>query len=140
MQTHKLHPNSIITLNDFPVHNEQILKLYFRFFQHDCEEIVPPVPVMKVEIFKEFLQKRCNNIFQRFEAYLQCNSDAKYLKPVYLTLGFKSPSYDKEQIANGGILLYGEGTIDFKKNQCVKGYLNLVTGKGSTMRTWCWIE
>lgn len=70
----------------------------------------------------------------------QINADAKYLKPVYLTLGFKSPSYDKEQIANGGVLLYGEGTIDFKKNKCVEGYFNLVTGKGSTMRTVCWYE
>lgn len=70
----------------------------------------------------------------------QINSDAKYLKPAYLVLGFKSPSYDKENIANGGVLLYGEGTIDFKKNQCVEGYFNLVTGKGSTMRTLCWYE
>jgi hypothetical protein len=74
------------------------------------------------------------------EKLQQINSDAKYLKPVYLTLGFKSPSYDKEQIANGGVLLYGEGTIDFKKNQCVEGYFNLVTEKGSTMRTLCWYE
>lgn len=74
------------------------------------------------------------------EKLQQINSDAKYLKPVNFTLGFKSPSYDKEQIANGGVLLYGEGTIDFKKNQCVEGYYNLVTGKGSTMRTPCWYE
>ena len=70
----------------------------------------------------------------------QINSDAKYLKPVYLTLIFKSPSYDTEQIANGGILLYGEGTIDFENNQCVEGYINLVTEKGSTMRVRCWTE
>jgi hypothetical protein len=70
----------------------------------------------------------------------QVNSDAKYLKPLYLTLGFKSPSYDKEQIANGGVLLYGEGTINFKKNECVEGDFNIVTGKGSTMRTLCWYE
>lgn len=67
----------------------------------------------------------------------QINSDAKHLKPAYLTLNFKSPSYDKENIANGGVLLYGKGTIDFKKNECVEGYLNLVTGKGSTMRMFC---
>ncbi|MCX6723141.1 MAG: hypothetical protein NT094_03685 [Candidatus Staskawiczbacteria bacterium] len=70
----------------------------------------------------------------------QINSDAAYLKPVYLSLGFGSPSWDKEHIANGGVLLYGRGTINFKDNQCVDGYFNIVTGKGSTTRYPCWIE
>lgn len=70
----------------------------------------------------------------------QINSDAKYLKPVHLALGFGSPSWDKEHVANGGVLLYGLGTIDYGKNQCVDGYFNIVTGKGSTTRYSCWIE
>jgi hypothetical protein len=64
----------------------------------------------------------------------QINADAQCLKPYYLTLRFKSPSYDTDKIANGGVLLYGEGVIDLKKNQAVEGWLNLVTGKGSTRR------
>ena len=70
----------------------------------------------------------------------QINSDAKYLKPIYLSLIFVNPGYYRGHIANGGVLLFGKGTIDFKKNQCVEGYLNLVTAKGSVTRTWCWQE
>ncbi len=42
----KLSPEQIVTLNDYPVHNEQILKLYFRMFHKGQGRIVPPCPVM----------------------------------------------------------------------------------------------
>lgn len=86
------------------------------------------------------IEKAPMSFEEAVEKLQRINSEAKHLKPVYLTLAFKSPRDDKEQIANGGVLLYGEGTIDFKKNQCLEGYLNLVSGRGYTMRTLCWYE
>jgi len=41
-----LYSNQIITLNDFPVYNEQILKIYFRIFEMGQGKIVPPCPVI----------------------------------------------------------------------------------------------
>ena len=34
--------------------------------------------------------------------------------------------------------LLGFGTIDYKKNECIRGYLNLVTGDGYAGKTACW--
>ena len=45
MQLTNLHPNQIMTTNDFPVHNEQILKIYFKICQRGHPEILPPLPV-----------------------------------------------------------------------------------------------
>lgn len=45
MQIKKLSPDQIITLNDYPVHNEQVLKIYFRIFKH-APSLIPPVPVL----------------------------------------------------------------------------------------------
>ncbi len=39
-------PDQIITLNDFPVHSPQCLKIYFRIFQTRQHKIVPPCPVL----------------------------------------------------------------------------------------------
>jgi len=45
MKIINLHPNQIMTTNDFPVHNEQILKIYFSICQNGHHEILPPLPV-----------------------------------------------------------------------------------------------
>ncbi len=59
-----LSSNEIITLTDFPVHNEQILKIFFRIYQKNCGKIMPPVPILHKsfvsfsghlqEVFEEF--------------------------------------------------------------------------------------
>lgn len=46
MDKKKLKPDQIITLNDYPIRNEQILKIYFRLFLKGQDKIVPPVPVI----------------------------------------------------------------------------------------------
>lgn len=44
---HKLlHPNQIITLRDYPLYNQHILRIYFRVFSKDQGEILPPCPVI----------------------------------------------------------------------------------------------
>lgn len=46
MQIKQLHPDQIVTLNDYPVHNLQILKLYHRIFWKGQGKIVPPFPAI----------------------------------------------------------------------------------------------
>jgi hypothetical protein len=44
---HKLlHPNQIVTLRDYPLYNQHILKIYFRIFSKNQGKILPPCPVI----------------------------------------------------------------------------------------------
>lgn len=91
------------------------------------------IPIEKAPLsFKEAVQK-----------LKRINSDARYLKPYYLTLtyfGGHNPRVDAQHIEGSGILLYGKGVIGFDECNCVEGYLNLVTGKGYVRRYYCCIE
>lgn len=46
MKNRLLHPCQIITLRDYPVHNEHILRIYFRIFMKNQGKILPPCPVI----------------------------------------------------------------------------------------------
>ena len=67
MQRKELSPNQIITLNDYPVHNERILELYFRIYQKDCSKIVPFCPVIHKSIVISFLNPELLTKFKEFE-------------------------------------------------------------------------
>jgi hypothetical protein len=41
-----LHPCQIITLRDYPLYNEHILRIYFRIFVKNQGQILPPCPVI----------------------------------------------------------------------------------------------
>lgn len=41
-----LRPNQIITLRDYPLYNQHILRIYFRIFSKDQGRILPPCPVI----------------------------------------------------------------------------------------------
>ncbi|MEK6964454.1 MAG: hypothetical protein AABX70_08600 [Nanoarchaeota archaeon] len=81
MQYKKLHPNQIITLNDYPVHNEQILKLYFRIFHKGHSKIVPPCPVIHKStvvpqlIYKGKKAKKYSHLLSQF---LETHPKAEY--------------------------------------------------------------
>lgn len=68
-----LNSNQIITLNDFPVHNEQILKIFFRIYQKGCGKIMPPVPVLHKN-FVSFSGK----LQEIFEEFVARNPQAEY--------------------------------------------------------------
>lgn len=42
----ELKPGQILTTKDFPVHNEQILKIYYHICKTGHPEILPPCPVV----------------------------------------------------------------------------------------------
>jgi len=76
-----LKPSQIITLKDYPVHNEQILKIYFRVFQRNQGMILPPCSVIHKSsgipfaLGKDSKSKRYNNLLKKF---LQRNPSAEY--------------------------------------------------------------
>lgn len=46
MKKISLHPRQIITLRDYPVFNEHILRIYFIIFKKNQGKILPPCPVI----------------------------------------------------------------------------------------------
>lgn len=77
----KLNPNQIITLNDFPVHNLQCLKIYFRIFQTRQNKIVPPCPVIpksKARIFIEGQGKKIEKYNAALSNFFKQHPEAEY--------------------------------------------------------------
>ena len=66
MRQTKLSPNQIVTLNDFPLHDEHVLKIFFRVYQKKCGKIIPPVPVIHKDIVIPHLNERLEQIFIDF--------------------------------------------------------------------------
>ena len=44
-----LHTDHILTLSDYPVHNQQVLKLYHRMFWKGHQALVPSLPVVQID-------------------------------------------------------------------------------------------
>jgi hypothetical protein len=66
----ELNPNEIITLNDYPVHSNEILKKYY----NECKlgKEIPLVPVIRKEIVRKYLDNKL------FEEFVKRNSKVKY--------------------------------------------------------------
>ena len=75
MQSKKLSPNQIITLNDFPLHNEHFLKIFFRIYQKKCGKIIPPVPVMHKDLVMPHFDAKLKKVFESFS---KKNSESIY--------------------------------------------------------------
>ena len=67
MKIKDLYPNQIITLNDFPVHNEHILKIYFKIFRDGYAKMIPPCPVIEKNRVIEGFNKKLKERFKEFE-------------------------------------------------------------------------
>lgn len=53
-----LRPNQIITLRDYPLYNEHILRIYFRIFLKKQGKIMPPCPVIHKSLGIPFIDSR----------------------------------------------------------------------------------
>ncbi len=73
MKLKLLSPDQIVTLTDFPVHNEQILKIFFRIYQKGYGKIMPPCPVLH-KSFVSFSGK----LQETFEEFVARNPQAEY--------------------------------------------------------------
>ena len=71
----KLNPNQIITLNDYPVHNEHILKIYFKIFNMESGHIMPPCPIMHRDLVIKHFD---DGLKEPFEYFARDNPNAEY--------------------------------------------------------------
>src|SRR3989338_3795698 len=122
MRTIKLHPNQIITLRDYPVHNEHILRIYFRIFMKNQGKILPPCPIIHKSsgmpfVHGEDIKSRKYNALLR--NFLEKNSQIEYFlldgshKTTAATLAHKLiPSvvieYDRDFIEAKKLIKTGE--------------------------------
>ncbi len=76
-----LLPNQIITLRDYPLYNQHILRIYFRIFSKNQGKILPPCPVIYKSSGvpfangKDTKSKKYNSLLNDF---LKKNPDAEY--------------------------------------------------------------
>ncbi len=75
MRSIRLLPNQIVTLNDFPLHNEHVLKIFFRIYQKKCGKIIPPVPVLHKDSVAPYLNGKLRRTFIDFH---RRNPNANY--------------------------------------------------------------
>jgi len=82
MKIKNLKPNEIITTRDFPVHNEHILKIYFRICKKGHQEILPPTPVIPLSVGLPLLDgksKKSQEYNKRIKEYIKKNKRIKYI-------------------------------------------------------------
>jgi len=76
-----LRPNQIITLRDYPLYNQHILRIYFRIFSKNQGKILPPCPVIHKSLGtplvsgRDAKSKKHNALLNGF---LDKNPDAEY--------------------------------------------------------------
>ncbi len=70
-----MSPNRIITLTDFPVYNQHVLKIFYRIYLKGCGNIIPPCPVLHKRYVIPSFDKR---IITSFKAFEKKNPDAEY--------------------------------------------------------------
>ncbi|MBT4376954.1 hypothetical protein HOD29_06275 [archaeon] len=82
MKIKNLKPFEIITTRDFPVHNEHILKIYFKICKHGNEEILPLTPVIPLSVGIPLLSgktKKDKEYNQMMKKFLKENKKVKYI-------------------------------------------------------------
>ena len=98
MQIKELKPTEILTTKDFPVHNLNTLKIYFKICKEGHQKILPPTPVIPLSIGLPLLKskdKKSRAYNQRLINWLDKNKNIKYMlvdgnhKTTALTLAHK---------------------------------------------------
>lgn len=99
MKIKNLKSNEILTTKDFPVHNPNILKIYFRICERGHEEILPPTPVIPLSVGLPLLKGKSNKVQEynkKIKKFFRENKKIKYIlidgthKTTALTLTHKS--------------------------------------------------
>lgn len=75
MKIKELNPNQIITSNYEILHDLHILKIYFRIYQKECSQIIPPAPVIHKDLVIKYFD---DNLKQVFEECIKQNLEADY--------------------------------------------------------------
>lgn len=75
MKTVELPSNQVITLHDFPLHSEQVLKLYFRMYEQGCGHIVPPSPIIHIRFVQGAFDGKTKEVLSK---WLRANDQVQY--------------------------------------------------------------
>lgn len=78
----KVSPEQILTLCDFPVHNEHILKMYVHMFRKGQGKIVPPCPVLPLDMFPAVVfgkTKKVQLVKKAYERFLKNHPEVAYV-------------------------------------------------------------
>lgn len=81
MKVKNLNPNQIIALNDYPLRNEHILKLYFRMFSKRKQDIAPPCPVIHrslVRVTSKGNPHKIKEYHRIFHEFIKTHRKAEY--------------------------------------------------------------
>jgi len=81
MKKRFLRPNQIVTLRDYPVYNEQILKIYFRIFEKNLGRVLPPCPVIHKSVGIPYLKgkdPKSNKYNELLSSYVEANPHVEY--------------------------------------------------------------
>lgn len=70
MEHSLLQPHQILTLQDYPLFNEHILKIYFRIFVHKQGKLLPPCPVIHKSLGAPFM-KEVDSKTKKYNIFLQ---------------------------------------------------------------------
>jgi len=98
MKIKNIKPSEIITTRDFPVHREQILKIYFKVCKEGQQRILPPTFVIPLSMGLPLLKgnsKKIREYNKKISKYLDKNKKIKYFmcdgnhKTTALTLAHK---------------------------------------------------
>lgn len=82
MKIKNLQPNEILTTKDFPVHNLNTLKIYFRICERKHEKILPPTPVIPLSVGLPLLiesSKKAQEYNKRIKKFFKENKKVKYI-------------------------------------------------------------
>jgi len=79
MKIKDLNPNEVLTTLDFPVHNGQILKIYFKVCRDGDAKILPPTPMIPLKAGLPLLEKDKKGYNKRMKEFLKKNKKIKYL-------------------------------------------------------------
>jgi hypothetical protein len=81
MKYANIEANKILTTRDFPVHNEHILKIYFRMCQTNPDSL-PPTPVMHKSVGMPLLKEdnpKAQEYNARIKKYFDEHSEVEYI-------------------------------------------------------------
>ncbi|MAE13424.1 hypothetical protein CMO92_02565 [Candidatus Woesearchaeota archaeon] len=81
MKYRSLRPDQIITLRDYPLYNQHILRIYFRVFSKNQGKILPPVPVIHKSLGIPLIKSRTPSAKkhnQLLSTFLEKNPAAEY--------------------------------------------------------------
>jgi hypothetical protein len=129
----KLRPEQIITLSDYPVHNDQILKIYFRVFQSGCSRIIPPCPVIHKSIGTPVIKGHSKKILKynkTLKTFLEKHPEAEYF---LLDGSHKTTAAALTHKLIPVFVFESDKDIKYAKNLVEKGEIFSLT-TGSTMR------